>query len=57
MAARGRPTSYFSRCCMELLNPMLVIFYKQCFKLKNTIKLLRTIVDSRACGASEQKDG
>ena len=62
MAASGRSTnvyiaSYFSWCCTELLNPIGVIFYKMCFKLLKTFKELHKTVDSRDCGASEQKEG
>ena len=46
--------SYFSWCCTEII---AVIFYKLCFKLLKTLRLLHKTVDSRKCGASEQKEG
>ena len=55
MTARGRSTSYFSQCCTELLNP-LELYFINCV-LKKTFKLLHMIVDSRASGATEQKEG
>ena len=36
---------------------MELLFYKLCFKLLKTFKLLHKTVDSRDCGASEQKEG
>ena len=36
---------------------MELLFYNLCFKLLKTFKLLHKTVDSRDCGASEQKEG
>ena len=36
---------------------MELLFYKLCFKLLKTFKLLHKTVDSRDCGASERKEG